>query len=129
MGCRHGLICWYDNMGSLVVMTIYYDEVISCPFHCKYLDGLEQFAAYYEEAYSELVVIGELHSDMAKRQKSLTNLYDPSHPETKILVLYCKRNCKTFKDIINRLTDTHISEIHTTIPCIWLGRQSCHTRP
>ena len=47
----------YDNMGSSDVMTIYYNEVISCLYHWKYPGGLEQFAADYEEAYTELAVI------------------------------------------------------------------------
>jgi hypothetical protein len=99
-------------MGSNDVMTIYYDEIISHPFLCKYPGSLEQFAADYEEVYSELAVIGETHSDMAKRRKILTNLYDPGNPETKILVSYCKWNCRTFEEIIDHLTDTHIQDVH-----------------
>jgi hypothetical protein len=57
----------------------------------KYPGGLEQFAADYEEAYSELAVIRETHSDMVKWWKILMNLYDPSNPETKILVAYLLR--------------------------------------
>jgi hypothetical protein len=115
---RDGMCTWldllkrYDNMGSNDVMTIYYDEIISRPFHRKYPGGLEQFASDYEDAYSELAVIGETHSDMAKRRKILTNLYDPSNPETKILVAYCERNCHTFEAIIDHLTDTHIRDAH-----------------
>ena len=56
----------YDNMGSNDIMTIYYDEVISCPYHWKYPGGLEQFTANFEEAYTELDVIGESHSDTKK---------------------------------------------------------------
>lgn len=83
----------YDNMGSSDVMMIHYDEVISRPFHCTYLGGLEQYATDCEEAYTELAVIGELHSDSAKQRTILMNLYDPSSPETKILVLYCQQYC------------------------------------
>jgi hypothetical protein len=66
---RDGMSTWsellarFDNMGSNDVMTIYYDEVISRPYHRKYPGGLEQFAADYEEAYTELAVIGETHTD------------------------------------------------------------------
>jgi hypothetical protein len=56
----------YDNMGSNNFMTIYYDEVISCPYHRKYPGGLEQFAANFEEAYMELDVIGESYLDTKK---------------------------------------------------------------
>lgn len=115
---RDGMRTWldllhhYDNMGSSNVMTIYYNEVISRPFHHKYPGGLDQFAANYEEAYSELAVIGETHSKLVKKRKILTNLYDPSNPETKILVAYCERNCKTFEDIIDHLMDMHIRDAH-----------------
>ena len=106
------LLTRFDNMGSNDVMTIYYDEVISRPYHQKYPGGLEQFAADYEEAYTELAVIGETHTDTEKRQNLLTNLYDPSDPETRILVSYCERNCPTFDDIIRHLTDTHIRDTY-----------------
>jgi hypothetical protein len=115
---RDGMRTWYelltrfDNMGSNDVMTIYYDEVISRPYHQKYPGGLEQFAADYEEAYTELAVIGETHTDTEKRRKLLTNLYDPSDPETRILVSYCERNCPTFDDIIRHLTDTHVRDTY-----------------
>jgi hypothetical protein len=99
-------------MGSNDVMIIYYDEVISRPYHRKYPGGLEQFAADYEEAYTELAVIGETHTDTEKWRKLLTNLYDPSDPETRILVSYCERNCRTFDDIICHLTDTHICDAY-----------------
>jgi hypothetical protein len=32
-------------------------------YHRKYPGGLEQFAADYKEAYTELAVIGETHAD------------------------------------------------------------------
>ena len=108
----HDLLARFDNMGSNDVMTIYYDEVISRPYHSKYPGGLEQFAADYEEAYTELAVIGETHTDTEKRRKLLTNLYDPSDPETRILVSYCERNCPTFDDIIRHLTDTHVRDTY-----------------
>jgi hypothetical protein len=115
---RDGMSTWsellarFNNMGSNDVMTIYYDEVISRPYHRKYPGGLEQFAADYEEAYTELAVIGETHTDTEKRRKLLTNLYDPSDPETRILVSYCERNCPTFDDIIRHLTDTHVRDAY-----------------
>ena len=111
---RDGMSTWsellarFDNMGSNDVMTIYYDEVISRPYHRKYPGGLEQFAVDYEEAHTELAVIVETHTSTEKRQKLLTNLYNPSDPETRILVSYCERNCPTFDDIIQHLTDTHV---------------------
>jgi hypothetical protein len=112
MGTWLDLLKRYDNMGSNDVMTIHYDTVLARPFHHKYPGGLEQFAADYKEAYSELAGIGEHHSDLARRQKILTNLYDPSNPETKLLVAYCERNCATFADVIDHLTDTHIRDAH-----------------
>jgi hypothetical protein len=74
--------------------------------------GLEQYAADYEEAYTKLAVIRELHSDSAKHQKILINLYDPSNPETKILVSYCQQYCTMFEDVVDHLTDTHIRDTH-----------------
>lgn len=75
-------------------------------------ERLEQFAADYEEAYSELEGIGEHHTDSARRRKILANLYDPSQPDTKILVSYCERNCSTFAEVIDHLTSTHIRDAH-----------------
>ena len=54
----------------------------SRPYHRKYSGGLEQFAADYEEAYTELAALGEVHSDQARRRRILTNLYDPDNVET-----------------------------------------------
>jgi len=102
----------YDNMGSSDVKTLYYDEMLNHPFHHKYPGGLEQYAADYEEAYCELAVIGEHYSNETKRRKILTNLYDPGNPETKILVAYCERECKTFEEIVDHLTDTSIKDSH-----------------
>jgi hypothetical protein len=63
----HGLISLKDdNMGSNDVMMIYYDEVISRPYHQKHPGGLEQYAVDYKEAYTKLAVIGELHSELVK---------------------------------------------------------------
>ena len=101
-------------MGSNDVMTIYYDEVILRPYHRKYPGGLEQFAADYEEAYTELAAIGETHSDTEKQRKILTNLYDPGDAETKVLVSYCERNCTSFDDIVRHLTDTHVRDVYYT---------------
>lgn len=60
------LLNCYDNMGSNNGMTIYYDEVISHPYHQKHPGGLEQFAANYEETYTDLDVIRESHLDTKK---------------------------------------------------------------
>jgi hypothetical protein len=86
MGTWLGFLKWYDNQGSSDVLTIRYDEVIARHYHRKYQGGLEQFAADYEEAYTELEILGEVHTDQARRRRILTNLYDPTNEETKLLV-------------------------------------------
>jgi hypothetical protein len=114
---RDGMRTWldllkcYDNMGSNDVMTLHYDAVIGHHFHSKYPGGLEQFVTDYEEAYSKLEGIGEDYPDSVRRCKILANLYDGT-AETKILVDYCYRNCKTFESIIVHLTDTHVRDAH-----------------
>jgi hypothetical protein len=112
-------------MGNNDVMTIHYDAVLTWPFHHKYPGGLEQFAAGYEETYSELARIGEHQPDLAQHRKILTNLYDPANPESKLLVAYCEQNCATFMDVIDHLMETHICNSHyNSMHSAWKAKTS-----
>lgn len=69
------------------MLIIRYDAVIARHYDRKYQGELEQFAAYYEEAYTELEIFGEVHTDQAQRHFILTNLYDPTNEEIKLLLV------------------------------------------
>jgi hypothetical protein len=103
-----------NQESSDVPIIHYYDVVIARHYDRKYQGWLKQFAAEYEEAYTELEILGEVHTDQAQRCRILTNLYDPTNEETKLLLVrYCQRFCDTpFEDIVDHLTDTHIRDDH-----------------
>lgn len=105
------LLQQYDNMGSSNIMTLHYDAVLGRTFHNQYPRGLEQFAANYEEAYSELDGIGEHYPDAVRKWKILAKLSDGT-TETKILIDYCQWNCNTFESVVIHLTDMHVRDLH-----------------
>ena len=68
---------------------LHFEVMLNKTYTSKYPKHLEQHALDYEEAFTELEVIGKIYTNVQKKSKILFNLFDTT-PETHVIISWCE---------------------------------------